>query len=90
MQQVWSECLRRLLDAPDAALEWSRSGLAFLRTTVGSLPFYAATSVNAAVENPARDETHYFLIPDPNIEAGFALAEKRRLPEGVGSINSLP
>jgi hypothetical protein len=27
MQQTWSECLKRLQGAPDAALEWSRSGV---------------------------------------------------------------
>jgi hypothetical protein len=46
--------------------------------------------VDAAAANPSRDESHYFLIPDPGTAEGFTLVEKRRLPEGVGSVNSLP
>jgi len=90
MQDVWSQCLRRLREAPDTALEWGRSGVAFLRSSIGSLPFLAATTVDASAANPERDETHYFLVPDPAQAGGFTLAERRRLPEGVGSVNSLP
>jgi hypothetical protein len=90
MQQVWSECVRRLREAPDVALEWSRSGMAFLSSTIGSLPFLAATTVDAAAENPPRDESHYFLVPDPSAKEGFTLVERRRLPEGTGAVNSLP
>lgn len=90
MQQVWTECVKRLREAPDAALDWSRSGLAFLRSTIGGLPFLAATSVDAAAENPPRDETHYFLVPDPDAKEGFTLVERRRLPDGTGAVNSLP
>ncbi len=64
--------------------------MAFLRSTIGSLPFLAATAVDAAAENPARDETHYFLVPDPSAKEGFTLVERRRLPEGTGAVNSLP
>lgn len=89
MQQVWTECVKRLREAPDAAMEWSRSGMACLRSTIGSLPFLAATAVDASAENPARDETHYFLVPDPAAKEGFTLVERRRLPEGTGAVNSL-
>lgn len=82
--------MKRLREAPDAALEWGRSGIAFLSSSIGSLPFLAATAVDAAVENPPRDETHYFLVPDPSAAKGFTLVERRRLPEGVGVVNSLP
>lgn len=90
MEAVWSEYLKRLREAPDTALEWSRSGMAFVRSSIGSLPFLASTSVDAARENPDRDETHYFLVPDPRQVGGFMLAESRRLPDGVGAVNSLP
>lgn len=90
MQQAWTECVKRLREAPDAALEWSRSGVAFLRSSIGSLPFLAATAVAASAENPERDETHYFLVPDPAAKGGFSLVERRRLPEGTGAVNSLP
>lgn len=90
MQEIWSQYLTRLKAAPDAALEWGKSGIAFLRSSIGSLPFLAATSADSAAGNPQRDETHYFLVPDPAEAAGFTLAERRRLPEGVGAVNSLP
>src|SRR5690349_19923887 len=83
MQELWSQCLKRLKEAPDAALEWGRSGVAFLKSSVGSLPFLAGTSADTAAGNPERDETHYFLVPDPTEAGGFTLAERRRLPEGA-------
>ena len=90
MHELWSQYLDRLREAPDAALEWGRSGVAFLKSSVGSLPFFAATSADTAPGNPERDETHYFLVPDPCEAGGFTLAERRRLPEGTGAVNSLP
>jgi hypothetical protein len=90
MQEIWSQCLARLKTAPDAALEWGKSGVAFLRSSIGNLPFLAATSVDSAAGNPQRDESHYFLVPDPAEPAGFTLAERRRLPEGTGPVNSMP
>lgn len=90
MQELWSQCLKRLKEAPDAALEWGRSGMAYLRSSVGSLPFLAGTSADIAAGNPERDETHYFLIPDPAEAGGFTLAERRRLPEGAAAVNSFP
>lgn len=90
MQELWSECLKRLKEAPDAALEYGRSGVSFLKSSIGNLPFLAATSADIATGNPERDETHYFLVPEPGQEGGFILAERRRLPEGTGSVNSLP
>lgn len=90
MEAAWSEYLKRLREAPDAALEWGRSGMSFVRSSIGGLPFLASTSVDEAQGNPERDETHYFLVPDPRQAGGFSLAERRRLPEGVGAVNSLP
>ena len=90
MQEIWSQTLARLKAAPDAALEWGKSGVDFLRSSIGSLPFLAATSADSAVGNPERDETHYFLVPNPVEAGGFTLAERRRLPVGVGTVNSLP
>lgn len=90
MQELWSQCLKRLKEAPDAALEWGRSGVAFLKSSVGSLPFLAGTSADTTAGNPERDETHYFLVPDPSEAGGFTLAERRRLPEGAGAVNSFP
>ena len=77
-------------EAPGALFEQGKKGFEFLRSSIGSLPFFAATSVDSAGGNPERDETHYFLVPDPGADGGFGLAERRRLPEGVGTVNSLP
>ncbi|WP_193212522.1 hypothetical protein [Luteolibacter marinus] len=90
MDLAWADYLKRMKEAPDAALEWSRSGIEYLRSSIGSLPFFAATSVDSGSANPGRDETHYFLVPDPRQDGGFALVERRRLPEGTGAVNSLP
>lgn|GEM_PF-6535788 len=90
MNETWERWLKRASELPDAALDWGREGVAFLRSSLGGLPFFAATSVDTSKANPERDETHYFLIPDPGSDEGFSLAERRRLPEGVGSVNSLP
>jgi hypothetical protein len=89
VQELWSQCLKQLKEAPDAALEWGKSGVAFLESSIGSLPFLAATSADTSAGNPERDETHYFLVPDPAQSGGFTLAERRRLPEGTGTVNSL-
>ena len=90
MDEAWAARLKMLKDAPGAVLDQGMKGVDFLKSSIGSLPFFAATSVDAAEGNPERDETHYFLVPDPGAEGGYDLAERRRLPEGVGTLNSLP
>jgi hypothetical protein len=69
------------------AQAWTSSGLAYLQSSIGSLRLFSSTRVETAVGNPAQDETHYFLISTPS---GYVLAERRRLPPGVGTVNSLP
>jgi len=87
MDEAWVARLKGWKDAPGAVLE---QGLAYVRSSIGTLPFFASTSVDAAEGNPERDETHYFLVPDPGAESGYDLVERRRLPVGVGTVNSLP
>lgn len=90
MDESWADRLAKWRDTPGAMVEQGKKGIDFLRSRIGSLPFFAATSVDVAEGNPERDEMHYFLIPDPGAEGGYDLAERRRLPEGVGTVNSLP
>lgn len=88
LSRAWVDCLKAISAAPDAAAALAKSGLATLQSTVGSIRIFSSTRVSAAAENPPQDETHYFLIPSP--AEGLVLAERRRLPEGVGTVNSLP
>ena len=88
LSRTWIESLKAISAAPNAAQAWAKSGMSYLQSTIGSLRLFSSTRVDAAVDNPAQDETHYFLIPQPT--GGFVLAERRRLPEGVGMVNSLP
>jgi len=88
LSRTWIDCLKAISAAPNVAQAWAMSGVSYLQSTIGSLRLFSATRVDAAVGNPAQDETHYFLIPMS--AGGFALAERRRLPEGVGTVNSLP
>lgn len=88
LSRAWIESVKTISAAPDAAQAWAKSGMSYLQSTIGSLRLFSSTKVDAAVGNPAQDETHYFLIPQP--KGGFVLAERRRLPEGVGTVNSLP
>lgn len=88
LSRTWMDCVKAISAAPDAARTWATSGLSFLQSTVGSLRLFSSTRVDTAAGNPRQDETHYFLIPTP--DGGHVLAERRRLPEGVGTVNSLP
>lgn len=87
LSRTWVECLKAISAAPDVAQAWAKSGVSYLQSTVGSLRLFSSTRIDAAAGNPAQDETHYFLIPSPD---GYVLAERRRLPDGVGTVNSLP
>ena len=88
LSRTWIDCVKAISAAPNAAQAWAKSGMSYLQSTIGSLRLFSSTKVDAAVGNPAQDESHYFLIPQPT--GGFVLAERRRLPEGVGTVNSLP
>ncbi len=87
LNRAWIETIKAISAAPNAAQAWAKSGLSYLQSTVGSLRLFSSTRIDSAVGNPAQDETHYILIPTPD---GYVLAERRRLPEGVGTVNSLP
>ncbi len=87
LSRTWIDCLNAISAAPDAAQAWAKSGVSYLQSTVGSLRLFTSTRIDTAAKNPAQDETHYFLIPFPD---GYVLAERRRLPDGVGTVNSLP
>lgn len=87
LSRTWVECLKAILSAPDATQAWAKSGVSYLQSTVGLLRLFSSTRIDAAPGNSAQDETHYFLIPTPD---GYVLAERRRLPDGVGTVNSLP
>ncbi len=87
LNRTWMECLKVITAAPNAAQAWTRSGITLLQSSVGALRLFSSTRVDAAVGNPLQDETHYFLIPGAD---GYVLAERRRLPPEVGTVNSLP
>ncbi len=87
ISQAWVNCLKTISTAPDAAQAWANNGVSYLQSSFGALRLFSSTRIESAADNPAQDETHYFLIPTPN---GYALAERRRLPVGCGSVNSLP
>jgi hypothetical protein len=87
LSRTWVDCLKIIRNAPDTAQAWAASGVSHLQTSFGTLRLFSSTRIESAVENPAQDETHYFLIPSPN---GYMLAERRRLPDGFGTVNSLP
>jgi hypothetical protein len=87
LNRAWIETVKAISAAPDAAQALAKSGLTSLQSTLGSLRLFSSTRVDTTAGNPAQDETHYFLIPTAN---GYVLAERRRLPPGVGTLNSLP
>ena len=62
MDEAWAARLKMLKDAPGTVLDQGMKGVDYLKSSIGSLPFFAATSVDAAEGNPERDETHYFLL----------------------------
>lgn len=88
LNRMWIDTIKAISTAPEAAQEWVTNGFSFLQSTVGTLRLFSSTRVDANLENPAQDETHYFLIPLPNGQ--YALAERRCLPPGIGTVNSLP
>ncbi len=65
-------------------------GASFVRASVGRVPLFASVEASVQHDDVARDETHYFLIPTPFSEAGYALYNVRRLPEGYAAANDLP
>lgn len=84
---AWIESLKAIHAAPNTALAWAKQATDLLPSMMGSLRLFSSTQVDAAKGNPAQDETHYFLVPTND---GYVLAERRRLPDGVGTVNSLP
>lgn len=65
-------------------------GTSAVRDSIGRLPYLASLSASLQHDEVDRDETHYFLIPTPFSNTGWALYTIRRLPEGVGGDNDLP
>lgn len=65
------------------------TGFGVLRSTVGGIPFFGATTTSKLYDHTKFDEKHYFLIPDTDAEDGYALYVMRSLPEGVPPINDL-
>ena len=65
-------------------------GYGLLRSTIGGIPFLGKTASSKSYDHTKYDERHYFLVPNPEVEAGFSLYVMRCLPEGVPPVNKLP
>ncbi len=87
LSRTWVDCLQAISSAPDVAQAWAKSSVRYVQSTIGSLRLFSSTDADTSRGNPDQDETHYFLIPSPT---GYVLAERRRLPPGMGTVNSLP
>lgn len=90
VQEIWKQSLARFRQGSESAAGWVRSCHGYLRSSLGNLPLLSSIEVAVGKGNPDRDESHYFLVPDPAGKEGFTLVERRKLPEGVGTVNSLP
>lgn len=65
-------------------------GAGFVTTTLGNVPFFGSLETATDYDHERFDEKHYFLIPVPDNEDGFAVYVMRCLPAGVPPINDLP
>ena len=65
------------------------SGISFVRSSVGQLPFFASVEATVQEGGVARDETHYFMVPYRLADSGYALYSTRRVPEGYADANDL-
>ncbi|MCP3918801.1 MAG: hypothetical protein GY711_24910 [bacterium] len=86
-KNVVEETVRDTWDYVRTQLE---KGTMAVRDSIGRLPFLASVAASAQHDDVDRDETHYFLIPSPFTEAGYALYSARRLPPGTATVNDLP
>lgn len=71
---------------------WVRAltaGRSVWRSSIGKLPFFGGMAAAIDGQAPA-DEHHYFLVPLPAAEQGYALYQQRRLPAGAELANDLP
>lgn len=81
------QSLRDTWDTVKAKLE---EGTHAVRDSIGRLPFLASVSVAAQNDSVERDEHHYFLVPTPFAEVGYAVYTVRRMPEGRNVGDDLP
>lgn len=65
------------------------SGIGLVTGSFASIPFFGTTQSDD-YDHRKFDEKHYFLIPTPDTEPGFAVHIIRSLPKGVPPINDLP
>lgn len=77
-------------DTWDAVRSRLAQGAMAVRDTIGKVPLLASVVAAEQWDEVNRDETHYFLIPTPFVEGGYALYSARRLPPGVATANDLP
>lgn len=80
------QTLRETWDAVRTRLT---KGAMAVRDTIGKVPLMASVVAAQQCDEVDRDETHYFLIPTPFAEGGYALYSTRRLPVGVATENDL-
>lgn len=77
-------------DTWDAVRGRLTQGAMAVRDTIGKVPLLASVVAAPQNDDKPRDETHYFLVPTPFVESGYALYSTRRLPPGVPTANDLP
>ena len=65
------------------------SGVGLVTGTFANIPFFGTTQTDE-YDHREFDEKHYFLIPTPGTDPGFAVHIIRSLPKGVPPINELP
>lgn len=90
MKEIWLKMLDKASDAGDFVERVAKSGLHFLKSSVGKISLFTSTSADDTSEDLEVDESHYLLVPFRADPCGYALYSMRSLPPGVGPTNSLP
>ena len=78
-------------DVEALARKISTEGRSFIQTTLDRLPLFSSVMVDTSDdEKSTRDETHYFLIPNPSAPERYVMYSSRRLPPDYAEVNDLP
>lgn len=88
MHEVLKRIVASATDARSLVSRLGEEGLESVKGTWNQLPIVSSLRA-MAVEELERDETHYFVVPQPGGQKP-ALYTRRVLPSGVGAMNSLP
>jgi len=87
MKKLWDPIVKSAEDLQAAASRLVDEGVTFFRAQLGSIPLLSSSKAEIGGE---RDETHYFLIPNPEATGSYTLFRTRVLPDGIGPENELP